>query len=230
MAPATALATTQPVTASGLQFGADTARILGALAPATQRAYQGHWRRFLTWAEDRGLRGTDDRVLADYIRAGRENAGRGRGQAPGVRWASADTAARIAETRPDPRRPWPGKARGLRDAALIAVMSDGLLRVSEAAALAVGDVRRTRDGSGRLSVRRSKTDQGATGSVLYIGPPTMHRIRRWLSLCGNPDSGPLFRRVRRRGHIQPDRLTMQAIRAIIRARCAVVLTVFYAQG
>lgn len=167
---------------------------------------------------------------AELKRAGRENAGRGRGQAPGVRWASADTAARIAETRPDPRRPWPGKARGLRDAALIAVMSDGLLRVSEAAALAVGDVRRTRDGSGRLSVRRSKTDQGATGSVLYIGPPTMHRIRRWLSLCGNPDSGPLFRRVRRRGHIQPDRLTMQAIRAIIRARCAVVLTVFYAQG
>ena len=169
MAPATALATTQPVTASGLQFGADTARILGALAPATQRAYQGHWRRFRAWAEDRGLRGADDRVLADYIanlresgaapgtchqaaaavrkvagllgcpmageltkaelkRAGRENAGRGRGQAPGVRWASADTAARIAETRPDPRRPWPGKTRGLRDAALIAVMSDGLLR------------------------------------------------------------------------------------------------------
>ncbi len=156
--PATALATTQPVTASGLQFGADTARIVGALAPATQRAYQGHWRRFRAWAEDRGLRGADDRVLADYIanlresgaapgtchqaaaavrkvagllgcpmageltkaelkRAGRENAGRGRGQAPGVRWASADTAARIAETRPDPRRPWPGKARGLRDAA-----------------------------------------------------------------------------------------------------------------
>ena len=45
-----------------------------------------------------------------------------------------------------------GSVAGLRDAALLAVASDGLLRVSEVAALDVGDVQAEADGSGRLSV------------------------------------------------------------------------------
>ena len=67
-------------------------------------------------------------------------------------------------------------AAGLRDAALLAVASDGLLRVSEIAALDVGDVQAEADGSGRLVVGESKTDQEGQGAVLYLGAPTVSRV------------------------------------------------------
>ena len=56
--------------------------------------------------------------------------------------------------------------RGLRDAALLAVMSDGLLRVSEAAALEAADLEV--EGANTLTIRRSKTDQEGAGAVQYI--------------------------------------------------------------
>ena len=49
-------------------------------------------------------------------------------------------------------------------------MRDGLLRCSEASALRWGDVELHEDGSGRLHLIRSKTDQSAEGKVLYLGP------------------------------------------------------------
>ena len=55
------------------------------------------------------------------------------------------------------------------DVALLSVLRDGLLRRSEAAALAWGDVELRDDGSALLQVRRSKTDPTAEGVVLYIG-------------------------------------------------------------
>lgn len=65
------------------------------------------------------------------------------------------------------------QARGLVDIALCSVMRDALLRRSEAAALKWGDVAAQADGSGRLIVRRSKTDQEAAGSTQYIGRQAM---------------------------------------------------------
>lgn len=62
------------------------------------------------------------------------------------------------------------RERANLDIALVAVMRDGLLRRSEAAALVWGDVEFLADGSGRLTVRRSKTDQDSQGAVLYLGP------------------------------------------------------------
>ena len=59
--------------------------------------------------------------------------------------------------------------RGRVDVALLSVLRDGLLRRSEASALRWGDVELQEDGSARLHVRRSKTDQEAEGAVLYIG-------------------------------------------------------------
>ena len=50
------------------------------------------------------------------------------------------------------------------------VMRDGLLRVSEAAALRWGDVELAGDGSGRIRIPEAKTDQEAEGVVLYLGP------------------------------------------------------------
>ena len=68
------------------------------------------------------------------------------------------------------RRGLVARRRGLVDVALASVMRDGLLRVSEAAALRWGDVELAGDGSGRIRIPESKTDQEAEGVVLYLGP------------------------------------------------------------
>ena len=66
--------------------------------------------------------------------------------------------------------------RALVDIALVAVMRDALLRRSEAADLTWGDIGTAADGSGRLMVRNSKTDQSGEGSVLYLSPATMDAL------------------------------------------------------
>ena len=66
--------------------------------------------------------------------------------------------------------------RGKFDLALVAVLSDGGLRRSEAAVLTWGDVQRWDDGSGRITVIRSKTDAEAQGAVVAITPAAMHAL------------------------------------------------------
>ena len=66
--------------------------------------------------------------------------------------------------------------RGKFDVALVAVLSDGGLRRSEAAALTWGDVQRWDDGSGRITVIRSKTDAEAQGAVVAITPVAMEAL------------------------------------------------------
>ena len=94
---------------------------------------------------------------------------------------TSDVAAAIRATATRPRPFQTGRMesestaerRGLVDIALVAVMRDALLRRSEASALLWDDVERAPDGSGRLIVRRSKTDQAAEGRMLYLSPRTM---------------------------------------------------------
>ena len=59
------------------------------------------------------------RILAGFRRLAY---GRGRGKVTGVRWEQADRAAAMAEQ--------PGNMAGLRDAAIVAVASDALLRLN----------------------------------------------------------------------------------------------------
>ena len=66
--------------------------------------------------------------------------------------------------------------RAAVDVALLQVMRDGLLRRSEAAALTWGNVELQENGSGRLHVARSKTDQSAEGAVLYLGPTAVEAM------------------------------------------------------
>ena len=68
------------------------------------------------------------------------------------------------------------RRRGMVDVALASVMRDGLLRVSEAAALRWGDVELAGDGSGRIRIPESKTDQEAEGVVLYLGPAAVEAL------------------------------------------------------
>ena len=62
------------------------------------------------------------------------------------------------------------------DLALVAVLSDGRLRRSEAAALTWGDVQRWNDGSGRITIIRSKSDVEASGAVVAVTPAAMRAL------------------------------------------------------
>lgn len=73
-------------------------------------------------------------------------------------------------------RPATAKARSLVDVALCSVMRDGLLRRSEAAALRWGDIATEADGSGRLTIRHSKTDPAGIGAVQYLGKQAMRDL------------------------------------------------------
>ena len=65
------------------------------------------------------------------------------------------------------------RCRGNLDIALIRLMRDAMLRVSEAAVLTWRDVKPTADGTGRLLIRRSKTDAEGQGAVGFLSAPAM---------------------------------------------------------
>ena len=96
---------------------------------------------------------------------------------------TADVLAVIRLTAVQPRRRGRGietaeqaEERARFDLALVAALSDAGLRRSEAAALTWGDVRRWEDGSGRITVVRSKTDVEAQGAVVAITPAAMRAL------------------------------------------------------
>ena len=109
---------------------------------------------------------------------------------------------------------------GLRDSALIRLMSDGLLRISEAVGIDAGHLKtnEANGGSATLHIPRSKTDQDGKGATAYIGPETMAAVDRWRAEAGI-DDGPVFIRVRRGGHVQAGaRMTVDGARLAIKAR------------
>jgi len=142
--------------------------------------------------------------------AARDGAGRGRGQAQPIRWAAADAISAVAGAS--------GSVIGKRDAAVAAVMSDALLRVSEAVQLRVDDFAVEADGSGRLTVRKSKTDTAGDGAVLFLRPRTVAAVQAWLSASGVGD-GRLFRSVNRHGGVG-DSITARSLIRIIKRRAA----------
>ena len=79
-------------------------------------------------------------------------------------------------SRPRLRNGRAGRGTGKFDVALVAVLSDAGLMRSEAAALTWGDVQRWEDGSGRITVIRSKTDAEAQGAVVAITPAAMRAL------------------------------------------------------
>ena len=84
------------------------------------------------------------------------------------------------------------RARGLQDHVLCALMWDAMLRRSEAAALIWSDIRRADDGSGRLTVRYSKTDQRGEGKVLWVSAATMSALTIYAALMIRHDVDPIF--------------------------------------
>ena len=152
-----------------------------------------------------------ERVLAGIRRDGRA---RGRGQVQGVNFAEAEHAAATAEKG--------GTLKDLRDAAVLAVMSDGLLRISEARALTVDDVAFEADGTGRLTIRHSKTDQEGEGAAMFLGPSTVKRVRNWRKAARIHD-GLLFRRVYPGNAMVGDtEMNVDSLREIIKQRCEAI--------
>ena len=144
---------------------------------------------------------TTSKTLAGIRREGAE---RGHGQVSGVEREDILRIVAFAES--------DKSIAGLRDAALIRLMSDCLLRISEAVAVNVGDLHKS-----TLRIKSSKTDQEGQGEVLYVGGPTLNLIDRY---CTKADisSGALFRRIRRGDHVTLERLTAVSARRIIKAR------------
>lgn len=72
--------------------------------------------------------------------------------------------------------------RHLRDAAMISVGFDGLMRRSEIVALRVSDVGWSNKEPTRVIVRRGKTDQVARGRVVWLTDKTSQVLREWANL------------------------------------------------
>jgi integrase len=74
--------------------------------------------------------------------------------------------------------------RHLRDAAMISVGFDGLMRRSEIVALRVSDVEWSRGEAARIVVRRGKTDQLAWGRVVWLTSMSAQVLSEWMKTCG----------------------------------------------
>ena len=136
----------------------------------------------------------------------REGRDRGRGQVDGLIWQEVERVCILAETE--------GTLAGLRDAAMIRLMSDCLLRISEVVTVNVGDFKdRT------LTVQSSKSDQEGTGESLYVCDATRRVLNQYRERA-EITRGALFRHIRRGDHIQTTRLHPHSARRIIKKRAA----------
>ena len=140
-------------------------------------------------------------TLAGIRRAGKD---RGRGQVDGLIWQDVERVCVYAETE--------GTLAGLRDAAMIRLMSDCLLRIGEVVAVNVGDLKET-----TLTLRSSKTDQEGTGESLYVCEATRNVLNRYRERAGIT-RGAVFLHIRRGDHIQSTRLNPHSARRIIQKR------------
>ena len=80
------------------------------------------------------------------------------------------------------------QSRGNLDIALIRLMRDAMLRVSEAAALTWSDIESAVDGTGRLLIRRSKTDAEGQGAVAFLSAQTMRALALMRNVATSGDS------------------------------------------
>ena len=143
----------------------------------------------------------------------REGRDRGRGQRNGLTWKEVERICAVQES--------DGTLRGIRNSAILRVMSDGLLRISEVTELRISDLE-----DNTLRLRFSKTDQEGTGEHLYLCEDTRKIVTEWLERSELTE-GYLFRRMTARGDNlyrdkqtgEPCALTHDGVRRIIKS-CA----------
>ena len=101
----------------------------------------------------------------------RDAKGRGRGQVDALVWTDVERVCAFAES--------DGSIIGYRDSAMIRLMSDCLLRVSEVVAVNCGHFKQN-----TLIVQRSKTDQQGDGVALYVTSDTRNAISKYREKAG----------------------------------------------
>ena len=153
------------------------------------------------------------RTMSEIRGEGKE---RERRQVDGLTWDDVERVCAAAESS--------DTAAGLRDAAMISLMSDCLLRISEAVAVDVEDVR-----AEGLQVRGKKAGEGRH-DLLYICESTRRLIQRYRRRAGiasgssdrigSAIGNPLFRRIRSQNHVTENRLGVKGARAAIQRRAA----------
>lgn len=84
--------------------------------------------------------------------------------------------------------------RADRERALLCVAYYLMARRSELVALNVEDLTTLPDGTGRLFIRQSKTDQAGEGFVGYLPQPAVAHLQQWLSAAGLTEAA-MFRRL-----------------------------------
>ena len=149
-------------------------------------------------------------TLSGIRRKGRD---RGRGQRNGLTWKEVERICAVQES--------DGTLRGIRNSAILRVMSDGLLRISEVTELRIDDLE-----DSTLRIRFSKTDQEGSGEHLYLCEDTRKIVAEWLERS-ELSEGYLFRRMTARGDNlyikkdtgEPYKLTDDGVRKIIKS-CA----------
>jgi integrase len=115
------------------------------------------------------------------------------------------------------------RSLGVRDRAILLIGFAGAFRRSEIVALDVRHLAWSND-SLAITVEQSKEDQRAKGERVVIAygkdPQTcpVRALKAWLDL-GRITSGPVFRCLRKGGHIGADRLSDKAVDRLIKWRC-----------
>ena len=144
----------------------------------------------------------------------REGKDRGRGQRSGLTWREVEKICAVQEA--------DATLRGIRNSAILRVMSDGLLRISEVTEIRIDDLE-----GNTLQVRFSKTDQEGEGEYLYLCEDTRQIVQRWIKRSKLKE-GYLFRRMTARGDNlyrdkdtgKPHKLTNDGVRKIIKQSAA----------
>ena len=152
---------------------------------------------------------TTSLVLKGIARSGKH----GFGQVKGLGWKDTDRVIDIQYRK--------GTPAGFRNAAMIAMGSDALLRVSEIQAVTVGEleINVNSNGASLLTIPRSKTDQEGIGEKKLLGPRTTELIERWLR-TSEIRNGKVFRRLSKAGKTIGRDLTATSVRRIIKSSIA----------
>lgn len=210
--------------------------VLASISPNTERAYRGAIKQLEKWLNGRSL---TDESLADYIATCFYEDGKSASTisliVSAVAWRSPDSTGEITtKTLAGIRREAKGRkqvqglsyddvdrlvsscyaersVKGVRDALLIRLMSDCLLRVSEAVAVNVEDFQQ-----GTLIIQKSKSDQEGEGASQLVCDATFHLLSHYLDVT-KIEQGALFRRLFKDGSTG-NRLTARSARQIIKDR------------
>ena len=196
---------------------ADVANYLAAMADSGRAAASLEICRSAIRAEHRAA-GLDDPTGKEEVRAtlnGIRRRAAADGQLPhqAAPLCAHHCAKIMAALRGDPG------LRAARDRALLWLMRDGMLRRSELCGLQLRDFRAEGDCSGRLTVRRSKTDQQGAGCVLYLSAGAARCVEDWIvrsEIYRDGPGAPLIRKVNRGGRAEGRPLAPNSVSRILK--------------